>query len=332
MPRIRRLGALALVALACSPAQPSSETATLRGAVELPSTLRGNAYVFLFNRAEGPPSVPAEPRFATAVSEVRLSRGDGSFVFPDVPPGAYRLWGFLDVDLDFRSDVDLLAQPLAHDRPSQGLELELAAGQVEAPEVRWLPPLRHHPPAFRVTRPVGDLVTFVDLPLVPQVVELTADDLGLLTGEPPGFAVRLADANGDGVADDANGDGIPDLWPRVFLRFVPRPGQTVPAEQVIVPVAFNPLPFLATLGSDVESEVLAEQLLGFVVPQAQAVSVEGGQARTAPLDAIPVGDYELVVVEPTGQLWRVPNALGGGLPSQVVRFRIVHGTGLGGSG
>lgn len=134
------------------------------------------------------------------------------------------------------------------------------------------------------------------------------------------------------MADDANGDGIPELWPQVFLRFVPRPGQTVPAEQVVIPIAFNPLPFLTTLGSDVASEVVAEQLLGFVVPQAQAVSAEGGQVSTTSLDAIPVGDYELVVVEATGQVWRVPNALGSSLPSQSVRFRFVHGTGLGGSG
>lgn len=310
----------------------------MEGLVELPLTGRGNAYVLLYGSGEGPPGAPAEPRYVTAVSELRISRGDGHFVFPAVAPGSYRLWGFLDVDLGFRSDVDVLAQPGAGDRPAEGLEFAVAEGERVAQELRWLAPLLHEPPAFRLARPISPVVELPDLPLVPQLLELVAGDLGLLTGAAPGFPVRLADANGDGIPEDADGDGLPDLFPRLFLRFLPRPGQSVPvdgegrAAQVIVPLlVYDPAPFLLALGGDVSREVMADRLLAMVLPQAQAIFSQGGTTSATPLGAIPVGEYELWALAATGQFWKLPNGLGErGASGQAVRFFFVHGSGLGG--
>ena len=100
-----------------------------------------------------------------------------------------------------------------------------------------------------------------------------------------------------------------------------------PAE-VIVPFAFNPGPFLVSLAGDPSKELIVDQLDAVMLPQAQAVTFEPGRGRVVtPMDAIPVGDYELWVEHESGQMWRLPNGLGTKLPSQAHRFRVVHGTG-----
>jgi hypothetical protein len=179
------------------------------------------------------------------------------------------------------------------------------------------------------------VVTLTDAPLPLVLLTVEADGLELVRGEEARFFVRLRDADGDGSADDLNGDGIPELFPQFFLRFVPRPGQTVPdqadggASQVIVPLLINPVPFLPVLQGDVTREVSAASLLLFVIPQAQAVSPgpDGGQALV-PLAAIPVGEYQLWALSAEGAFWYVPNSLGKRdsevLRSQALRFRIVR--------
>jgi len=47
-----------------------------------------------------------------------------------------------------------------------------------------------------------------------------------------------------------------------------------------------------------------------------------GAAR--PLPAIPVGEYQLAVVEASGQVWTLPNGLAASEPTQAVRFFVQH--------
>jgi hypothetical protein len=293
--------------------------------------------VFLFAPEDWPPQGTAVPRYATAVPEVRLAAGDPRFLFSEVAPGPYRLWGFLDANRDVDLAVDVLAQPGAGDWiPEAAAELEVAAGGVAEQELTLTRRRRHGPPAFRVMGEGtdGGVVTLTDAPLG-ESLTVEADGLGLLRGEESRFAVQLRDADGDGNADDVNGDGIPELFPQFFLRFVPRPGQTVPAQadggapQVIVPLLINPVPFLPVLQGDVMREVSAASLVLFVVPQAQAVSrgADGGQALM-PLGAIPVGEYQLWALSAEGAFWYVPNALGErdseAMRSQSLRFRVTR--------
>jgi hypothetical protein len=271
------------------------------------------------------------------VPEPRLAAGDPRFVFSEVIPGPYRLWGFLDANQDVDLTVDVLAQPGAGDWiPEAAVELEVPAGDVTRQELTLARRMRHGPPAFRVTGggTDGGVVTLSDLPLG-ESLTVEADGLGLLRGEEARFFVRLRDADRDGGADDLNGDGIPELFPQFFLRFVPRPGQAVPAQadggasQVIVPLLINPLPFLPVLQGDATREVSSASLVLFVVPQAQAVlrELDGGQTFV-PLGAIPVGEYQLWALSDEGAFWYVPNALGERDPevlrSQALRFRIVR--------
>jgi hypothetical protein len=310
---------------------PPKDSSRIEGQVVGPGSPRGDAYVFLFAPGEGPPRGPAVPRYVTAVPELRLSTGDARFLFAEVLPGPYRLWGFLDANGDTDLSVDVLAQPGAGDWvPDAGVDVDAPAGGVLLQELSLTRRMRHGPPAFRVTGEGGDggVVTVPDSPLVLTSLTVEADGLGLLRGEEARFFVRLRDEDGDGNADDLNGDGVPELFPQFFLRFVPRPGQT--AAQVIVPLVINPVPFIPILQGDVTREASSVSVQLFVIPQAQAVSDagDGGQVLT-PLAAIPVGEYQLWALSAEGAFWYVPNALGSrdseALRSQSLRFQIVRG-------
>jgi hypothetical protein len=316
---------------------PERPRGCVQGRVVSPGTLWGDAYVFLFAAGDWPPQGPAAPRYVTAVPEVRLAARDPRFLFAEVVPGPYWLWGFLDANRDVDLSVDVLAQPGAGDwTPGAAVELEVPAGGVTEQELTLAQRMNHGPPAFRVTgeRTDGGVVTLTDAPLG-ESLTVEADGLGLLRGEESRFFVQFRDVDGDGTADDLNGDGIPELFPQFFLRFMPRPGQTVPAQadggasQVIVPLLLNPVPFLPVLQGDVTREVSAASLLLFVVPQAQVVSLgaDGGQVLT-PLGAIPVGEYQLWALSAEGAFWYVPNALGEraseALRSQALRFQVTR--------
>jgi hypothetical protein len=243
--------------------------------------------------------------------------------FAEVVPGPYRLWGFLDSNGDVDLSVDVLAQPGAGDWfPGAGVEVEVPAGGTLIQDLSLTLRMRHGPPAFRVTGEGmdGGVVTVPDSPLSLTLLTVEADGLGLLRGEEARFFVRLRDEDGDGNADDLNGDGVPELFPQFFLRFVPRPGQTVPLlpdggpSQVIVPLVINPVPFIPILQGDVTREASAASMQLFVLPQ---------------VTAIPVGEYQLWALSAEGAFWYVPNALGSrdseALRSQALRFQIVRG-------
>jgi hypothetical protein len=330
-----------LWACACSGPEPQhGRDGTVRGALTVSAGTRGGAWLFLYPPGQGFPTTQAFPEQVTAVSDVRLKEGDTRFVFAQVPPNPYRLWGFLDTNLDFEPNIDVLGGPGAGDRVAQGLELNVEPGADLEVAFALSTHLRHEPPAFRIERDVqGDEVVLPSAPGNVLRFELRADALGILDERRSGFVVGLGDADGDGVADDDNGDGVPDLFPQVYLRFLRRPGQVVPLgpdgqpAEVIVPLVFDPGPYLALLANDPAQEVVADRLTAFVLPQAQAITWEKGRGRVVtPMDAIPVGEYELWVVSESGQFWRVPNDLGGldarhlGGPfaSQATRFRFVR--------
>lgn len=340
------VAAVGAVIASCRPfTEPPASTGVVEG--QIVSGLPSDAYVFLYPPKQGPPGQPAVPLFAGAVSAQRFATGDSRFVIPGVTPGAYRLTGFLDHDANFRADVDVLAQAGEGDHPLSAVELQVDAGETSVQDLTALPALRHDPPAFRIasaTGLTGGEVTLPDQPLQLLSFTLQPTDAGVLPGAHASLFVSLVDVNGDGQPDDLNGDGLPDLWPQAFLRFVAKHGQTVPrddagvAGEVVIPLLANPVPFITALGDNPSGELGTSSLQLFVVPQAQAVfagdrAPDGGVA-TSPLPAIPVGSYELWLLDKTGQSWRVPNDLGtqgselfgGDFSAQAVRVTVVHGS------
>ncbi len=308
--------------------------------MELAGPPGGNAYLFLFAPDEAPPEQRGEPIYVAAVPEVRLVAGDTRFGFSGVGPDVYRLWGFLDANGDADLTVDVLAQPGAGDWvPEDSVELNVQPGQTLPVDLALSRRVHRPLPAFQLVEPGEEgVVTLTDSSTAIVSFNVRSGDFGLPGGDTPRFFVRLADANGDGTADDVNGDGVLDVWPQFFLRFVPRPGQAVPVDsqgrpaQVIVPLLPNVTPFLGSLQGDPTKEIAAGSLQLFVIPLAQAISQEPGKGRVVTtLGAIPVGEYELWAVNDEGGTWFIPNDLGRRtvepMASQALRFRVVHAGG-----
>lgn len=303
---------------------PDGEPTSLSGVAQVPA-VRGNVWALLYRKAEGPPGAPAVPLAGTAVSDVyRQEHGEARYLFAQLQPRSVRLWGFLDGNQNFDPAIDVLAQPGAGDWVGSGVELELQ------PHRRLEQPLiieqavRYEPPAFRLETSETDLA-LDPTTAGPVTLTLLADDAGgRLSALGAGFHLGLVDVDGDGRPDDVNADGVPDLTLQLFLRFLPRPGQELMGADTIVPLVFNPAPFLAVLAGRLDTEVVAQSLQVAVIPTAQQVAIGvGGIAQLVPVGAAPAGDYELVALAPTGQFWRMPNQLGAQLPSQAVRFHFV---------
>ncbi|MGQ0506902.1 MAG: hypothetical protein ACT4TC_16450 [Myxococcaceae bacterium] len=315
-----------LLAAACPAPQSPSKTASLSGSLVLTPGTRGDAYVLLNAPSTGDLFSLAAPVRTAAVSDQRLSEGDLRFRFNAVEPNAYALTGILDGNRNLDPEVDVLSQPGAGDRITRTpIDLSINAGEQREQDLPIDLPIARDPPAFAVEGYFGTIMALPDQPAL-VTFNLIAADLPQLPQAKAGWVVHIADDDGDGQPDDAEGDGIVDVYPRIFLRYVPGPGQTTSTAQILVPLAFDPSPFLTYLGSDVQQFAVADRLLAVLIPRPVAVSTDPEQGVvTQSLDAIPVGDYELWMVEPGNQFWRIPNGLAETHPDQNVRFQFVHG-------
>lgn len=318
----RALVVLPLLWAACAGVDetpPLSKMAGLMGAV---TGSEGDAWLFLYGPGQGFPGSPVAPKYASAISAARRFGGDGRFVFAQVAPNPYRLWGFIDADRNFDPEVDVLAQPGAGDRIGLGQDLNLQPGKSHTAEVALPTRVEREPPAFSLEGVTGGEVVLDAQPNATTTLTLVADDLDRrLDPKKVGFAIGLVDADGDGDPDDVNGDRIPDLSLTLLLRFVALPGQVKPGVTVVVPVVVNPAPFLTALNGSLTDVVVVDRLQGFVVPQAQELFSQPGRPdQLTPIGQPPPGAYELVALTAGGQYWRMPNDLKGVLPSQGVRF------------
>jgi len=320
-----RLGAVGFSLLAAACTTPSEEwplekAGRVTGGVELTEGLSGDVWAFLYAPGEGPPGPPAFPKLATAVSAQRLASGDARYVFGSVAPNPYRLWGFLDVDSNFDPSIDVLAQAGAGDRTGAGVELNLQPGQLLTQALKIADAVPHEPPAFRLEGDATD-VTLDGSAGNPVVLTVVSDPVGRLDAKRTAFHVGLVDSNGDGSPDDLDGDGVPDLSLQLFLRWLPKPGEDRGEGSVIVPLVFDPSPFLSALGGQTGTFVAVTRLSGAVVPLAQRLVTQPGKLPSiTPVGSAPRGDYELIALGAGGQFWRLPNDLRGEQVSQGARF------------
>jgi hypothetical protein len=290
-----------VVAVGCG-GPPAPASRALEGSIAVPAGASGDAYVFLYAPGEGPPARPAVPELATAVSAARLAAGDPHFVFSEVPDGPHRLWGFLDQDRSVRPDVDVLAQPTAGDLRARGLEL---AGR-SAPDPLVLDvPTPFDPPAFEIAG-AESFVVLPDQPLLPVRFSIQTTRLSGKLHQ-VSFAVSWADLDGDGQFD---------FYPQVAFRFLAKPGQA--GAGALIPVVIeSQLALQAEINGDLARVIPLDQLPLDVLPF--AVDASGAQ-----LPVIPVGEYQLVVVEASGQVWTLPNGLSASDPTQATRFFVQH--------
>lgn len=167
-------------------------------------------------------------------------------------------------------------------------------------------------------------------PIVQGAVNLSA----------PVFLVRFVDENHDGVPDDTNGDGTPDFWPRVVVRKLADSGSGITdendldnngildAEGVDYAHASGPAdgaPDLVVLAAGLVPDALLPGLsdsdghpnTSAVLPLSEltvavrpiALDARNPNAPAAPLTKMPSGRYAVIVLQSTGQAWRVPNEL-----------------------
>jgi len=151
----------------------------------------------------------------------------------------------------------------------------------------------------------------------------------------PVFITRFVDDNGDGQPDDANADGRPEVWPKVLIRkldsnregnLVEETGQHYPhvdgsvskdGDVVVLAAGLNPAdlyPLLTDAGGAPKRDTLG-QLISVPVPPTQKLKVvispvaldASNPAKPVPLTKVPSGRYALILVNPTGQTWRIPN-------------------------
>ncbi len=166
---------------------------------------------------------------------------------------------------------------------------------------------------------------------------------------------EIPDVDGNGLPDPsidpALADaGLPEIWPRVFLEYVPGPDDepldTYPNEDGVLLTErwiTQAIPYLVQLEAIQQAIAAQQPPPPFVLPPAgqpvlaHSISVtvlpvflhfwEGGQidnndgrgpydivdASVAPPNTIPLGAWGATVITRAGQTWTVPNTLAGGL-------------------
>ncbi len=317
------LTTLTLLAACGTPTEPwpFPKASRVQGQLTRPDGLGGAAWLFLYRPGEGPPGQPAVPLYVTAIGADRLAAGDAHFVFASVKPNPFRLFGLLDVDGNFDPELDVLSQPGAGDRVGDAVDVNVQPGRPLAVDYDASTPVAFEPPAFHLEGVTSD-VTLSFTPADLTTLTLISDALdGRLDSRRTAFSIGLVDADGDLRPDDVDGDGTPDLSLQLFLRWLPRPGQHPSGTTVVVPLVYNPAPFLLTLNGNLEARVVVTQVQAYPVPQATELAVdERGAPQLRPFGPPPTGDYELVALVPGGQFWRLPNQLRTAVASQAVRL------------
>ena len=309
----------------------------------------GPTYVFRYDCADPPPPVgTGRPVDFLVLPDDSYTSGEAAFVFPSVPASTCALLtGFVDKDRDFSPFVSIgnqvTAGDLATNAATVSVEAAIAGSDLIPPvedvllEATIVVPLDR--PAFTITDLTGEPGGRLDVgPAVGTTpnsyvrLETRSVDSRLTDVDAPVFTVVLeADSDGNGWPDDLNADGAPDVrWPRVlFVRVddTDATGMTQAEGPIVLPGVVLPLDTndafdvqtnlllaskLADLPFDGE-QVLPQTAITVVVPP--LIVTDLATRTTAPIEQLRdtganvLGDYQIVVMNSTGQTWTVPNEL-----------------------
>jgi len=313
--------ACALLLLSCTiPNENSalSKNGSVTGAVSSPAG--GDVWLFLYKPNEGPPGPPVQPVAVSAISSARFTTIQ-QFTFANVEPNPYRLYALQDTDGNFDGNFDVLSQPTSGDRTANGVAFQSQPGRGASVDIALTNPVTVDPPAFTI---VGeeDLDVILD-PAAVSPMTLKASAVGVFDADRIGFTFGLVDTDNNQIPDDTDGDGVPDISLQLFLRWMPLPGQLDDGSNLIVPLAFDPSPFLLTLQNRLDTTVTATQIQVVMIPQAvvQSPASDGG-TQLSTFGTPPAGQYEIIALQAGGQFWRMPNQLSTRDSSQGVRLHI----------
>ena len=326
---------------------PVPGATTVTGSVTVDGDLGepgGDGIVLRFDCANPPP--PEGSGAPIDLSVIKSWDGQvGTFSFEEVPEGScVLLTGFVDRDGDFSAFYEVNKGATAGDVAMDAVVAMVGAADADglvAPVTAALEattPIPLERPAFAFVD-----VTGADVPTMTVAEDpgTTATVMLSLSGQEletvftdvvsPLFGVTFApDLDGDpfGLPDDFNGDGLPDaIWPRILLRKLDPAdplGLALADPPIILPGVlltvdpldpFNPATSLLAQALGAGIDVNAPHL--FPVPQ-MVVAVPGLVIESlSPLVLSPIelageavaGDYQVLVMNSTGQLWTVPNEL-----------------------
>lgn len=275
-------------------ALPTPPFGRIPGELQIPSALANRtAWVLAFSATNpGPPAGTGAP---IGVAQLVSPGTTRSFEIAGLPNGTYSVTAFVDADGDFSPFVGLLAEPSAADHAaSASLTAEVVAGGASSP-VRLT--ISADPIGFG--RPFFELEGALELDVgsLPAPLRLRAVSIPLLDEAPARFPVTRAAVDGDGFAP-------PDVWPRALLLRLAEGVPEPTPDGVVVPAWVDPFPFLGQLPNPT-SVLAAEGLDVVVLPNAFRL----GGPTPEPLGLPPDGRYQVVLLSPTGQTWRIPNTL-----------------------
>jgi hypothetical protein len=164
---------------------------------------------------------------------------------------------------------------------------------------------------------------------------------GTVDVRPSGFLVRYMDEDGNREPDDANGDGVPEFWPRVVVRKLASSGGGLVDENdldrngvldaegadyprldgtsdglpdlVVLAAGFHPDgPLTALRAAEMAGRPRMDPVLVTkldLVVRPQAVDARDPRQPPIPLKSLPSGRYAIILLQFTGQTWRIPNEL-----------------------
>lgn len=323
------------------------EAGRIEGQVLVTGLARGDVVLSLFDASRPPPPegtgrpisfaiVPGEKVFgAGAGDESNTGPFMAPYAFDLVPEGRYLIKGFVDRngcmtslgcrEPDFIPWYGVTGEPNAGDVGGAAVDpiskqvrvIEVARGEdgvlkaatgvtVSFAESATVPVDR---PAFDV---LGEQV--LDLAKPVSLLKLVSKPIksDLVHQEAATFLLRYVDGDGDGVPDDANKDGIPEFWPKVFVKRladadVPLKDDAAP---IVLAAGFRPdvvLPMLMNGdGTPRMTPVPVTSLDLAIRPMALDAT---DPLAPKPLASVPPGRYAVIVIQFTGQTWRVPNEL-----------------------
>ena len=294
-----------------------------------------------------PPVGTGTPLDFVIVDEALFVDGSAPFIFPQVPPESCVLMtGFLDRDRDFHYAFGVTGQVTAGDVAIAQVIVTTGAAEGEYIEpilgvtlhADQVVPLERPVFSFRVVGadqagasvPVGPIVgstptTYLDF-------ETTSLESDLIDQIDPLFTlVMQADGDGDGWPDDLNGDGAPDVkWPRVlFFKLDPSDDASLTRMDPPVLLPGVVLPFDTDNAMDLATNrIFQAQAAGIPFDGASILPVttmrvalpplvvtDLATSSTADLEAFAasgvdvLGEYQVLVMNSTGQLWNLPNEL-----------------------
>ncbi len=201
-------------------------------------------------------------------------------------------------------------------------------------------------PSFRV---VGSPTLDLTAPLSLYKLVSEPIDQGVVKQTAPAFLVRWVDDDADGVPDDANGDGVPEVWPKLFVRKLSDGGTGLLDENdldkdgvldetgedyeradgkkdglpdaVVLAAGLLPDPLLPLLTNEDGTPKMTPVPVNALDFAIRPLALDARDPKApVPLKRVPPGRYAVIVLNFTGQSWRVPNDLspliaeGAGLP------------------